>query len=127
GRGNAPCIGPVLPPPNQRLQAGLVTPPRGASWHPVPAARHRRGRGPADPVHLRASAPGSVPHPSHAALALAMAGSGGRTVLPRCGGGKNDPPPVGVLACRPCHGLSRDSWGGRHSRLLTASLVASPR
>src|SRR5262249_9033784 len=64
-----------------------------ASRQPIPAAGRRRGRGLADPVHLRAAVASPVRDRSSAAADLAVAGARGPLVLPHAGGGNTDPSP----------------------------------
>ena len=92
GRGQRAHDRPGLLPAQQPLPAGLVALPQGASRQPVPAARHRRGRGPAAPVHLRAAAAGAVRHRGHPARGLALALPRRPRVLPRRGGREVDHP-----------------------------------
>ena len=73
GRGQRHHHRPGLLPAQQPLPAGLVAVARGPPRQPVPAARHRRGRGPAAALHLRAAAAASVRQRGHPAFGLAVA------------------------------------------------------
>ncbi len=100
GRGQRDHRRAGLLPAQQPLPAGFVALDQGASRQPVPAARHRRGRRPAAPVHLRPAAATPVRQRSHPAPGLAMAPPRRPGVLPRRGGREGHHPLVGLAATR---------------------------
>src|SRR5262249_42525673 len=109
---------PGVLPPQQPLQVRLVAVAASAPREPLSAAGNRGGRGPAAAVHLRAAAPGAVPHRSHAALALAAALHRGPALLPRRGGREIHPPDALAVARGPGAGAVEgvkgdmsDQWG----------------
>ena len=88
GRGQHDHDRPGVLSPQQPLSARQLALLHGASRQQVPAARHRRGRGPAAAFYLRAAAAATIRHRGNPAAGLAVAFPGRTGVLPRGGRGE---------------------------------------
>ena len=98
GRGQRDHHWPSVLPVEQPLPAGFLALDQSASWKQVSAARNRRSRAVATPVHLCAAAAASVRHRSDPASGLAVALRGRPRVLPRGRSRKADHSLGGLLA-----------------------------